>query len=128
MCAFAYQSRTVARLPRALALVSDSVPGGVSEAILDRGGRRIVSSVSVIVEGKMTVSMTSPASVGTASVTSVKTVELSNGKVYGCDFVISATGVIPGGDLFKHAVKVDGEGGIIVDDHLKTSDWDDLSF
>ena len=51
-------------------------------------------------------------------------VQLSNGKVLGCDFVISATGVVPNGGLFRDVVDVDEDGGIIVDDHLRTSDHD----
>ena len=43
-------------------------------------------------------------------------VKLSNGRVYGCDFVISATGVLPSGDLFSQVVDVDAEGAIKVDD------------
>ena len=51
-------------------------------------------------------------------------VKLSNGRVYGCDFVISATGVLPSGDLFSQVVDVDAEGAIKVDDNMRTSDPD----
>ena len=51
-------------------------------------------------------------------------VQLSNGKVFGCDFVISATGVVPNGGVFRDVVDVDEDGGIVVDDHLRTSDHD----
>ena len=48
-------------------------------------------------------------------------VELSNGKVYGCDFVVSATGVLPSGEMFKHVVELDAEGGIRIDEEMRTS-------
>ena len=48
-------------------------------------------------------------------------VELSNGKLYGCDFVVSATGVTPSGEMFKHVVEVEEEGGILIDDEMRTS-------
>ena len=48
-------------------------------------------------------------------------VELSNGKVYGCDFVVSATGVTPSGGKFQHVVAVDEEGGITIDEEMRTS-------
>ena len=51
-------------------------------------------------------------------------VELSNGKIYGSDFVVSATGVIPSGELFRDVVDVDPEGGILVDQEMRTSDPD----
>ena len=49
-------------------------------------------------------------------------VELSNGKVVGCDFVVSATGVVPNSD----AIRVEGlasspDGGIRVNEHMETS-------
>ena len=46
---------------------------------------------------------------------------LSSGLVYGCDFVVSATGVIPGGELFKSVLKVDSDGGVVVDEVMRTS-------
>eukprot|EP00092_Neocalanus_flemingeri_P008377 GFUD01009033.1.p1 GENE.GFUD01009033.1~~GFUD01009033.1.p1 ORF type:complete len:491 (+),score=165.10 GFUD01009033.1:159-1475(+) len=48
-------------------------------------------------------------------------VELSNGKVFGCDFVVSATGVVPCGDVFKHVLNVNEEGAIVIDDTMRTS-------
>ena len=50
-------------------------------------------------------------------------VELSNDKVYGCDLVVSATGVIPNGDLICPALfeRDPVDGGIVVDDMLRTS-------
>ena len=48
-------------------------------------------------------------------------VELSNGKVYGCDFLVSATGVTPSGGIFKQVVEVDEEGGIRIDEEMRTS-------
>ena len=51
-------------------------------------------------------------------------IKLNNGKIFGCDFVISATGVTPAGDKFKHVVEVDDEGGIVVDENMRTSDPD----
>lgn len=56
-------------------------------------------------------------------------VELTNGKVYGCDLVVSATGVIPNtsclnivkeeGDRCK--LKMSDDGGIIVDSEMRSS-------
>ena len=51
-------------------------------------------------------------------------VELTSGKVFGCDFVVSATGVSPAGEMFRHVVEVDSEGGILVDEQLRTSQPD----
>ncbi|XP_053411457.1 pyridine nucleotide-disulfide oxidoreductase domain-containing protein 1 isoform X1 [Nycticebus coucang] len=50
-------------------------------------------------------------------------VELTNEKIYGCDFIVSATGVIPNIDPFLHGNSFDlGEdGGLKVDDHMHTS-------
>ncbi|EDV26459.1 uncharacterized protein TRIADDRAFT_22271 [Trichoplax adhaerens] len=49
-------------------------------------------------------------------------VKLTNGKLYGCDFVISATGVTPNIDLVKNdpTFQIGKDGGIVVDDHMKT--------
>lgn len=33
-------------------------------------------------------------------------VELTNGKIYGCDFIVSATGVVPSVDVFTKNNKV----------------------
>ena len=51
-------------------------------------------------------------------------VELSNGKVFGCDFIVSATGVVPAGEMFKHVVRVNEEGAIVIDDTMRTSKLD----
>ncbi|XP_003470377.2 pyridine nucleotide-disulfide oxidoreductase domain-containing protein 1 isoform X1 [Cavia porcellus] len=50
-------------------------------------------------------------------------VELTNEKLYGCDFIVSATGVTPNTELFLHGNNFDvGEdGGLKVDDHMHTS-------
>uniref|UniRef100_A0A8C0ZWD2 Pyridine nucleotide-disulfide oxidoreductase domain-containing protein 1 n=1 Tax=Castor canadensis TaxID=51338 RepID=A0A8C0ZWD2_CASCN len=50
-------------------------------------------------------------------------VELTNEKIYGCDFIVSATGVTPNIEPFVHGNKFDlGEdGGLKVDDHMHTS-------
>ncbi|CAI9608123.1 unnamed protein product, partial [Staurois parvus] len=50
-------------------------------------------------------------------------VELTNGKLYGCDFIISATGVVPNIEPFLPGNNFDvGEdGGLKVDDHMRTS-------
>ncbi|GAB6020145.1 Pyridine nucleotide-disulfide oxidoreductase domain-containing protein 1 [Chamberlinius hualienensis] len=51
-------------------------------------------------------------------------IELTNGKIYGCDFVVSATGVIP--NVSNLALKVDlaEDGGIIVNEHMQSSEPD----
>nr|XP_048288539.1 pyridine nucleotide-disulfide oxidoreductase domain-containing protein 1 isoform X8 [Myodes glareolus] len=50
-------------------------------------------------------------------------VELTNGKIYGCDFLVSATGVMPNVHPFLHGNNFDlGEdGGLKVDDQMRTS-------
>ncbi|KAM5262957.1 pyridine nucleotide-disulfide oxidoreductase domain-containing protein 1 [Ctenodactylus gundi] len=50
-------------------------------------------------------------------------VELTSGKLYGCDFIVSATGVTPNTEPFLHGNNFDlGEdGGLKVDDHMHTS-------
>ncbi|CAO2607102.1 Pyridine nucleotide-disulfide oxidoreductase domain-containing protein 1 [Lemmus lemmus] len=50
-------------------------------------------------------------------------VELTNGKIYGCDFLVSATGVTPNVHPFLHGNSFDlGEdGGLKVDDQMRTS-------
>ena len=48
-------------------------------------------------------------------------VELGNGKVLGCDFIVSATGVFPGGEMFKHVVNVNKDGAIVIDNTMRTS-------
>jgi len=48
-------------------------------------------------------------------------VELSNGKVIGCDFIVSATGVVPAGKPFANSVNVNEEGAIVIDESMRTS-------
>ncbi|XP_077026362.1 pyridine nucleotide-disulfide oxidoreductase domain-containing protein 1 [Tamandua tetradactyla] len=50
-------------------------------------------------------------------------VELTNEKIYGCDFIVSATGVIPNTEPFLHGNNFDlgQDGGLKVDDHMQTS-------
>ena len=50
-------------------------------------------------------------------------IELTNEKIYGCDFVVSATGVVPNTEPFvKFAkFKVSADGGLEVDDHMRTN-------
>uniref|UniRef100_A0A8C5PEH2 Pyridine nucleotide-disulphide oxidoreductase domain 1 n=1 Tax=Leptobrachium leishanense TaxID=445787 RepID=A0A8C5PEH2_9ANUR len=50
-------------------------------------------------------------------------VQLTNGKTYGCDFIVSATGVIPNIEPFICGNKFDlgGDGGFRVDEHMRTS-------
>ncbi|ELU09647.1 hypothetical protein CAPTEDRAFT_157263 [Capitella teleta] len=51
-------------------------------------------------------------------------IELTNGHIYGCDFVVSATGVNPNVDIFTSGNKFDvdaADGGIIVNEHMQTS-------
>ncbi|XP_037663499.1 pyridine nucleotide-disulfide oxidoreductase domain-containing protein 1 [Choloepus didactylus] len=50
-------------------------------------------------------------------------VELTNEKIYGCDFIVSATGVIPNIEPFLHGNNFDlgQDGGLKVDDHMQTS-------
>uniref|UniRef100_UPI00358F0E13 pyridine nucleotide-disulfide oxidoreductase domain-containing protein 1 n=1 Tax=Myxine glutinosa TaxID=7769 RepID=UPI00358F0E13 len=50
-------------------------------------------------------------------------VKLSNGAVYGCDFIVSATGVRPCTQPFLEGNELimAEDGGLLVDDHMKTS-------
>ncbi|KAG8438532.1 hypothetical protein GDO86_004919 [Hymenochirus boettgeri] len=50
-------------------------------------------------------------------------VELTNGKIYGCDFIVSATGVVPNTKPFLNGNNVDvaEDGGLKVNDHMQTS-------
>lgn len=50
-------------------------------------------------------------------------IQLTNGKVYGCDFVVSATGVIPNAEPFTSCADFDVEvdGGIKVDLNMRTN-------
>jgi pyruvate/2-oxoglutarate dehydrogenase complex dihydrolipoamide dehydrogenase (E3) component len=47
-------------------------------------------------------------------------VQLTNGKIYGCDLIICAIGVIPNTELVKNFVNLSNSGGIIVDKNLQT--------
>lgn len=53
-------------------------------------------------------------------------VQLTNGKAYGCDFVVSATGVVPNTEPFLagNKFKLADDGGLQVDDHMLTSEPD----
>ncbi|GFQ78769.1 pyridine nucleotide-disulfide oxidoreductase domain-containing protein 1 [Trichonephila clavata] len=49
-------------------------------------------------------------------------VELTNGSIHGCDFIISATGVIPNtAFLLKNKFQIADDGGLMVNDQLKTN-------
>ena len=50
-------------------------------------------------------------------------VELTNKKVYGCDFIVSATGVKPAVDVFtqNNAFEIATDGGLVVNDKMQTS-------
>jgi hypothetical protein len=53
-------------------------------------------------------------------------VELTNGRVYGCDLVVSATGVVPNGDKIKvmapaELLRLNADNAILVDDNLRTN-------
>uniref|UniRef100_A0A8D0HH75 Pyridine nucleotide-disulfide oxidoreductase domain-containing protein 1 n=1 Tax=Sphenodon punctatus TaxID=8508 RepID=A0A8D0HH75_SPHPU len=50
-------------------------------------------------------------------------VELTNGKIYGCDFIVSATGVVPNVKPFLDGnnFALGEDGGIKVDKHMQTS-------
>ncbi|XP_068611348.1 pyridine nucleotide-disulfide oxidoreductase domain-containing protein 1 [Brachionichthys hirsutus] len=53
-------------------------------------------------------------------------IRLTNGKTFGCDFVVSATGVGPNTEPFLHGNKfaLADDGGLRVDDHMMTSEPD----
>ncbi|TKS90994.1 Pyridine nucleotide-disulfide oxidoreductase domain-containing protein 1 [Collichthys lucidus] len=53
-------------------------------------------------------------------------IQLTNGKTFGCDFVVSATGVVPNTEPFLHGNKFElaDDGGLQVDDHMMTSEPD----
>ncbi|KAJ8381913.1 hypothetical protein SKAU_G00026910 [Synaphobranchus kaupii] len=53
-------------------------------------------------------------------------IQLTNGKTYGCDFVVSATGVTPNTDPFLQGnnFAVADDSGLKVDDHMRTSEPD----
>eukprot|EP00095_Tigriopus_kingsejongensis_P008606 maker-scaffold460_size165339-snap-gene-0.29 protein:Tk08606 transcript:maker-scaffold460_size165339-snap-gene-0.29-mRNA-1 annotation:"hypothetical protein DAPPUDRAFT_304656" len=49
-------------------------------------------------------------------------VQLSNGVIFGCDFLVSATGVTPNGDkIGQGLLDLDSEMGIKVDDNMRTN-------
>ncbi|CAF1051950.1 unnamed protein product [Adineta ricciae] len=50
-------------------------------------------------------------------------VELTNGKIFGCDFVVSAIGVAPNVELFLKSTNftLGADGGLLVDAHMRTS-------
>lgn len=49
-------------------------------------------------------------------------VELTNGKIYGCDFIVSATGVIPNVNFLKDTnIQLSPDGGISVDWKMESS-------
>lgn len=53
-------------------------------------------------------------------------VQLTNGKVYGCDFIVSATGVLPNTEPFLHGNNfvLAEDYGLQVNDHMMTSETD----
>ncbi|XP_041114279.1 pyridine nucleotide-disulfide oxidoreductase domain-containing protein 1 isoform X2 [Polyodon spathula] len=53
-------------------------------------------------------------------------IELTNGKVYGCDFIVSATGVIPNTEPFVSGnnLEVAEDCGLKVNEHMRTSEPD----
>lgn len=52
-------------------------------------------------------------------------VQLTNGKIIGCDFIVSATGVIPNSDIKGlEDIKKEKDGGLLVDWKLETSKQD----
>uniref|UniRef100_A0A8C3AVZ1 Pyridine nucleotide-disulfide oxidoreductase domain-containing protein 1 n=1 Tax=Cyclopterus lumpus TaxID=8103 RepID=A0A8C3AVZ1_CYCLU len=53
-------------------------------------------------------------------------IQLTNGKTFGCDFVVSATGVVPNAEPFLHGnnFALADDGGLQVDDHMMTSEPD----
>uniref|UniRef100_A0A1A7WJK5 Pyridine nucleotide-disulfide oxidoreductase domain-containing protein 1 n=1 Tax=Iconisemion striatum TaxID=60296 RepID=A0A1A7WJK5_9TELE len=53
-------------------------------------------------------------------------IQLTNDKTFGCDFVVSATGVVPNTEPFLHgnSFALAGDGGLQVDDHMRTSEPD----
>ncbi|XP_005998922.1 pyridine nucleotide-disulfide oxidoreductase domain-containing protein 1 [Latimeria chalumnae] len=50
-------------------------------------------------------------------------IQLTNGKIYGCDFIVSATGVVPNVNSFIEGNSFDiaEDGGLKVNDHMRTS-------
>ncbi|KAB5542186.1 hypothetical protein PHYPO_G00088550 [Pangasianodon hypophthalmus] len=52
--------------------------------------------------------------------------QLTNGKVYGCDFIVSATGVVPNSEPFLqgNSFELAEDRGLRVDEHMRTSEPD----
>ena len=48
-------------------------------------------------------------------------VSLTNGSIFGCDFVVSATGVVPNGKGIHPELQLDADEAIIVDDNMQTN-------
>lgn len=50
-------------------------------------------------------------------------VELTTGEIYGCDFIVSATGVVPNTEPFVKGseIKVADDGGLVVDQFMRTN-------
>ncbi|XP_018556010.1 pyridine nucleotide-disulfide oxidoreductase domain-containing protein 1 isoform X1 [Lates calcarifer] len=53
-------------------------------------------------------------------------IQLTNGKTFGCDFIVSATGVVPNAEpfLYGNNFALADDGGLQVDDHMMTSEPD----
>ncbi|XP_067347131.1 pyridine nucleotide-disulfide oxidoreductase domain-containing protein 1 isoform X2 [Channa argus] len=53
-------------------------------------------------------------------------IQLTNGKTFGCDFIVSATGVVPNTEPFLHGnnFALTDDAGLQVDDHMMTSEPD----
>ncbi|KAF0298180.1 Pyridine nucleotide-disulfide oxidoreductase domain-containing protein 1 [Amphibalanus amphitrite] len=52
--------------------------------------------------------------------------ELTSGETIGCDFIVSATGVLPNTEPFTEgtSLRLAADGGILVDDHMRTHETD----
>ncbi|CAL4105424.1 unnamed protein product [Meganyctiphanes norvegica] len=50
-------------------------------------------------------------------------VELSNNKIYGCDFIVSATGVVPNISVFQDGnnLRLGSDGGLMINESMETS-------
>lgn len=50
-------------------------------------------------------------------------VELTNNKIYGCDFIVSATGVVPFIEMFtkNNTFNIASDGGLMVNDKMQTN-------
>lgn len=53
-------------------------------------------------------------------------VQLSNGRVYGCDVILSATGVSPAVEFLGPEFRRGEDGGVLVDDHMRTTGSPDV--